>query len=615
MNKEALKDLFDSRIFRLSSELESLHSRYNIIAFSRLTVMAGIIGVLILYLYTSFPILNHILLMALIIFFGWLIVIHKTTKDQIAHKKYLVLINRNEINCIEGNVRSNDEGNVYMDPSHPYTSDLDIFGISSLYQTFCRAETRGGRDLLAQWFSSKAETPEILLRQAAVKELAPLIDWRQDLQAHAMPLNNPEKRKGRLEATEDIRKMKEWLASPSFIIHNSKLLYLVFFIQTATLLAIIAIAIGASSKLLILPVAINVLLTSLHTKKIVKVREMTSQQASYLRSFANILSCIEGKEFSAEKLRFVKQMITTESIPASHKLKHLSNLLYNLDATLNPYFYPVGNYLFLWELFWNYRLEKWKQTNQTCIELWIKGIYELEALASIGSATFIRTDWCFPVLSASPFIVKANEMAHPLIPENKRVSNNLEISGLGKTLVITGSNMSGKSTFLRTIGTNAVLAFSGAPVCAATFEISQMQLYTSMRTQDSLEENTSSFYAELKRLRGLLEIVTLSNPVLYLLDEILKGTNSQDRHKGAIALIYQLTQSNATGLISTHDIELGKVAAKLPEKVSNHSFNSYLKDGILTFDYKINNGICNSFNASELMRQIGIKINDPAIEV
>jgi DNA mismatch repair ATPase MutS len=263
----------------------------------------------------------------------------------------------------------------------------------------------------------------------------------------------------------------------------------------------------------------------------------------------------------------------------------------------------------LWDLFYLLRLETWKEQVTADIQKWMDAVSEAETINSLAGYYHANPDYILPVISSGDLHLEAKDMAHPLIVKGKGVSNSIALQGRGKTIVVTGSNMSGKSTFLRTVGINAVLAMAGAPVCATYFAVSLCQVFTSMRTQDSLEESTSSFYAELKRLKQLIDSLPAEQPILYLLDEILKGTNSHDRHLGAQALIRQLHKHNATGFISTHDLALGEMADELPDSVFNYSFNSEIVDDKLYFDYTLRQGVCQSFNASKLMQQIGIEMN------
>ncbi|MFT6827261.1 MAG: DNA mismatch repair ATPase MutS [Roseivirga sp.] len=271
--------------------------------------------------------------------------------------------------------------------------------------------------------------------------------------------------------------------------------------------------------------------------------------------------------------------------------------------------YHIFNFLFILDVYWLIRAERWKKRTQEDIGAWFEAIGEIEALNSLGAYHFSNSEFSFPTISETPFDIKATAMGHPMINPLKRVSNDFDFSGKGGICLITGSNMSGKSTFLRTVGVNSVLALMGAPVCAQSMQISKLQVFTSMRTQDDLEESVSSFYAELKRLKQLLGSINNELPTLFMVDEVLKGTNSEDRHTGATALIKQLNKAYAFGFVSTHDLTLGTITTEL-QGIKNYSFNSVIENDDIIFDYTLTPGICKSFNATKLMQKMGIEIID-----
>jgi DNA mismatch repair ATPase MutS len=264
----------------------------------------------------------------------------------------------------------------------------------------------------------------------------------------------------------------------------------------------------------------------------------------------------------------------------------------------------------MWDFIWMYRLENWREKYLEQVKGSLDVLASFESIASIAAHQYANPTHAIPEISETPFEFTAEQLAHPLIFVSERISNDLSMKGVGHTIIVTGSNMSGKTTFLRTVGINMVLAFVGAPVCAHKLRVAPAQVYTAMRTVDNLAESTSSFYAELKRLRILLNMTEQGEPVFYLLDEILKGTNSRDRHLGAMALIRQLHNRYSSGMISTHDLELGAMEEELKGSVENYSFNSTIEGDKILFDYKLQRGICGSFNASKLMQLMGIAIKE-----
>lgn len=274
---------------------------------------------------------------------------------------------------------------------------------------------------------------------------------------------------------------------------------------------------------------------------------------------------------------------------------------------MNHFFYAIINGLWFLDVYLVRFSEKWKQGNGARFRRWTSVVSEMEVLSSVAGFHYSNADYVFPRVSSQPYSIRFARLGHPLIAEGARVCNDFAMNGRGTIAMITGSNMAGKSTFLRSVGVNMVLALMGAPCCAGFTEVSNMKVFSSMRTQDNLEQGVSSFYAELKRVEQLLQLITKGEPVFFLLDEMFKGTNSEDRHKGGFSLIKQLQGLNAFGIISTHDLELARIA-DAHGLATQYSFNSKILDGQLLFDYKLTHGRCTDFNASELMRRSGIRI-------
>ena len=277
------------------------------------------------------------------------------------------------------------------------------------------------------------------------------------------------------------------------------------------------------------------------------------------------------------------------------------------DARLNVFAFFFLNSFLLWDLRQLLALNKWKQTHKESVTHWFAAISQMEVLCSLASLAFNQPHWCFPEIAEDHFTLIGKDFGHPLIMPAKRIDNTFSSMGTAKVALITGSNMGGKSTFLRSIGVNAVLAMMGSPVCAASFTISPVKLMSSMRIADNLAENTSTFYAELKKLKQIIEAVDQKEKVFILLDEIFRGTNSLDRHTGSIALIKQLIRQNAVAVIATHDVELTRLKDEYTQSISNYHFNVQVdKNDELFFDFKLKSGICQSMNATILMRKIGI---------
>ncbi|MDO1448822.1 DNA mismatch repair protein MutS [Rhodocytophaga aerolata] len=593
--------IYQQRLQQFEQETAAWHKQYNAVSWIRVFVfLAGVAGTIILY---QMGIATYLIAGYAFVCLGLFLFFMKK-HNQIAYTRNqfrnLVTINQDEINRLQGKHYPPETGQLHADAAHPYATDLDIFGRSSLFTLLNRTTTWGGNLLLANWLKYKAPVEQIHQRQQAVQELASQLGWQQEFQATGMHAKT---------ASEDLELLLQWINTKSRIKPQKLLVALIYVMPVLTLTAIgLAIFTDITYHLPALCILINWAILGFTFREVKDASEQTSKSAHILKIYANLLKIIENSTFTSAALQRLKEQLKYPHSTASAKIKQLSSLLYSLEARQNAYFYMVVSSTTLWDLFFLLRLETWKEQVTADIQKWLDTVSEAEVLSSLAAYSHANPTYVMPVISPDDLYLEAQNMAHPLIVKGEAVSNSVSLQGKGKTIVVTGSNMSGKSTFLRTVGINAVLAMAGAPVRASYFAISLCQVFTSMRTQDSLEESTSSFYAELKRLKQLIDSLPSNKPILYLLDEILKGTNSHDRHLGAQALIRQLHKHNASGFISTHDLALGEMAEELPGSVFNYSFNSEIVNDKLYFDYKLRQGVCQSFNASKLMQQIGIEM-------
>jgi DNA mismatch repair ATPase MutS len=293
---------------------------------------------------------------------------------------------------------------------------------------------------------------------------------------------------------------------------------------------------------------------------------------------------------------------------AAEEIKSLGMILDRFDLRGSMIGILFFNPFLLWDVRQMIALNRWRKRNKAIVNKWFDAVAETELVHSLSTLHFNQPGWCFPEFTSQHFTLIGKVAGHPLLPETQRVSNDFKLEGSAKISLITGSNMAGKSTFLRSLGVNMVLAQMGAPVCAHSFLLSPVQLVSSMRIADNLAENTSTFYAELKKLRTIIELVKAHQPVFILLDEILRGTNSYDRHKGSAALIKQLIKEQAVAVIATHDVELAGMEEGFPLSIENYHFDVEVEGEELYFDYKLKGGVCQSLNASILMKKIGIDL-------
>jgi len=514
--------------------------------------------------------------------------------------KTLIKINENELDCLK--TRHSNlfyDGSEYFEPNHPYASDLDVFGQHSLFQLINRSVTKTGNDTLTSWLEKPSPNQEISKRQEAVKELAKKIDWRQNITQYGF--------ENKLK-NDDPGFVIEWgkKASP---FHGKKVLQIAVTIMPfLSLGALVYSFIGSQAPITIMVLA-SIGIHYYNFRKVSRAHEQTSKRGEMLKTYSYIIEQFEKENWNSEKLNELKSKLGSNDRLTSKKIQQLSKLIELLDQRLNVMVQILLNLLFFYELHILFRIDKWKQKYGSETGKWFAAIGEIESISSLSNLSFNHEDWAFPKISEKHFELELNEAGHPLIDEKMRVNNDYLLNGPGTVHIVTGSNMAGKSTFLRTVGVNIVLALSGAPVCAKEMRVSNVEVNTSMRIKDSIEDNESSFYAELKRIQQVIEKVNNKEKTLLLLDEILRGTNSKDKHTGSRALIKQLVKHDAVAMVATHDLELSILEEELPGQVENRFFDIKIDGEQLYFDYKVQKGFCKTFNAPILMKKMGIDLD------
>lgn len=592
--------VFQQRITQFETAIQAVNKKLDRIAWTRLLVFVLAGGGQVWSWYQN----EWLWLPVLVAGLAGFIAIIKWNEVVNEEKAYLELkkrINEEEIARLEGRLDSFDEGMDHDDITHPFSSDLDLFGHHSLFQLVSRASTQYGKNTLASWMQKTASPKEIRKRHAASEALAENIDWRQEFQATGMLSKAPGDPLDVLDAW--VKEEPVMAKSPIYRIIPLVLPPITLALTVLALIPIIhwGFALGTF--------ALHIIAIRSIQKYSHEVFQKIERRAPFLAAFGKLIQQMETLETKTELTDAYKTRLAKEGKTAYQEISSLSKLLVRLELRLNGLPYYIMNYTFFWDMIWLVRLERWKVRHRDHILDWFRVIGEMEALASLAALRYARNDWNHPEIMEDDFHLEGEGLGHPLIPGNVRITNPISLPAPGRIWLITGSNMSGKSTYLRTVGINVVLALMGAPVCADSLRISPMQVATSMRTQDSIEENTSSFYAELKRLKMVIDRVERGEHVLFLLDEILKGTNSRDRHTGARALINQLQQGGGSGLVSTHDLELVDLEETLKGAVKNYSFNCEVSpNGELDFDYTLTDGMCRSMNATALMKTMGIKM-------
>ena len=488
-------------------------------------------------------------------------------------------------------------GDRFVDPAHPYSSDLDLFGRGSLFELMCTARTRAGEDTLATWLCTPTAPAEIGARQVSIAELGPRLDLREELSLLGADIGaglHPEE----LTAWGEAAPTLHWPAL--------RLVAAVLVALTASaFLAYVAGWVGP------LPVAVGVLAQALlaaplrkRVRAVIRAVELPGRDLGLL---VDLLTRIERESFSAPRLAAVRAALDSRGVPPSRRIAQLERLINLLDARRNQLFAPLAP-LLLWGTQLALAVEAWRAVSGPAVARWLQVVGEFEALCALGTYAYEHPDDPFPEIGADAPLFDAEAIGHPLLPVARCVRNDVHLAADLAVLVISGSNMSGKSTLLRTVGVNAVLAQAGAPVRARRLRLSPLAVGTSMRIADSLQAGTSRFYAEIQRLRQIVDLAAGPRPLLFLLDEILHGTNSHDRRFGAEAIVRGLVQRGAIGLVTTHDLSLATIADALAPRAANVHFEDHLEDGRMTFDYQLRPGVVRKSNALELMRAVGLEV-------
>ncbi len=531
--------------------------------------------------------------------FVWLIGKQAKQQKELEFDENLLKVLSNEIEHLTEVKNIYDPGTAFADGLHPYTDDLDIFGQSSLFHFVNRCNTQSGKNILAGWFKTSAEKMEIEFRQQAVIELKERIKETFGFRAQLIAFAGTELHK--LSGS-----LREGLKEKLAFVHKNRLKnYVKPLPYLIAALIVGAVFNGIFLRLLGFFMLVNFFISGVYGKQTNAVYAGFSRSSGQLTAFASVLNWIEGKSWKSNYLQKLVASCESESGQKAHQqIASLGKILQQFDYRLNMIVGTILNFLFLWDLRCTIKLAVWQETASTNVTDSFEVISAFEALISLSTLHYNHPDWPFPKIT-SGFYVEAVALGHPLIAEEKRISNNYSMEH--KTVdVITGSNMAGKSTFLRTLGINLVLAYAGAPVCAERLTVSVMKIVSYMRIKDSLNESTSTFKAELDRLKMILVKTASENDVLVLIDEMLRGTNSKDKYAGSKAFIERLVSQQTAALVATHDLQIADLADDHPGLVRNFHFDIRMQNQDMFFDYQIKDGACKTFNASILLREIGL---------
>jgi len=490
-----------------------------------------------------------------------------------------------------------DRGDRYLDPDHPYAGDLDVFGRGSLFERLCTARTRAGQDALAARLAAPSGIGEVRERQAAVDELRGRLDLREEvaLLGEDVPVGI------------DAATLEDWGSAPP-VLRGPLVPAAALALGTIGLTVLVLWFSRVVGPLPLLgAIAANLLLAAPFRRRVARVIAFADRPTNELDLLSRILARFEAERFESPLLVRLRSELEADGAPPSVRIRKLVRRIQLVDAGRNQLFMPIAM-LVLWQTQLAFAVERWRARDGRHVGRWLEAVGEIEALLALATWAYECDGDPFPELSEEGPVFEAKAIGHPLLPDDRCVRNDLSLGGGLHLLVVSGSNMSGKSTMLRTAGVNGVLAFAGAPVRAEALRLSPLRIAASMRVQDSLLEGDSRFYAELKRLKQVVDLAETDPPVLFLLDELLSGTNSHDRAAGAEGLVRGLVERGAIGLVTTHDLALGRIADALAPRAANVHFEDQLEGGEMSFDYRLRPGVVQKSNALELMRAIGLEV-------
>jgi hypothetical protein len=490
-----------------------------------------------------------------------------------------------------------EPGTRYLSDAHPYALDLDIFGPGSLFERLSTARTRAGEDTLAQWLSAPASPEEIRVRQAAVNELRDRLGLREDIALLGADI----------PAGVDLAALAQWGAAPRVL--GGRWGRVAASVLVAAVVGTLAGWLGGDLPLYAFLAALGAeaAFGAWHRRRVAQVVAPVERRSRDLALFAGLLARIEREQFTTPRLQHIRAALNVTGRPPSQRIAQLARLVHWLDSNRNVYFALVSP-LVLWTTQLAFAVEAWRAVSGPQVGRWLAAVAEFEALCALAAYAYENPADLFPEIVAAGPCFEGQQLGHPLIRDARCVRNDVSLGGELRVLVVSGSNMSGKSTLLRTVGVNAVLALAGGPVRARHLRLSPLAVGATLRIQDSLQAGRSRFYAEIQRVRQLMDLARGQPPLLFLLDEIFHGTNSHDRRIGAEAVVRSLADLGAIGLVTTHDLALTYIAEQLAPRAVNVHFEDHLENGSIRFDYRMKPGVVQHSNALALMRAVGLDV-------
>lgn len=602
-----MKDVYsyyNENIDAYKRRLGNLKRKIHLMGSIRLALVAAAVFSLWIFRNESWQWLTGITV-AYVIPFALLMWYHTKMYARKVYAETLIKLNEDELKGLDYDFSAFDGAPEKSSGEHSFSLDLDLFGPRSLFQSINRTVTAFGRERLADWFLHPlTDKREIIQRQEAIKELSGLSSLRQHFYVSGLIRQDRQNPEGNDLGLLDKLSHREnkFVNSPVWKLLVWLVPFLWLALGTAYFLGWIS---GAILNMYFL---VTVLVAYCRAKEI-NVLYMTVNKMEYIfNMYAELIRAIEEENFQSDELKEICGQLANEKELASHAIKRLSSYIGGLDQRFSLAGI-VFNILYLRDTRHALHLERWKQTYADKLPLWFDALARFDALNSLGGFAFNHPDYIFPEIADTYFKMEGKALGHPLLNREVCVRNDIDIRKSPWFLIITGANMAGKSTYLRTVGVNYLLACMGAPACAESLTVYPARMVTSLRTSDSLASNESYFFAELKRLKMIIDRLQKGEKLFIILDEILKGTNSVDKQKGSLALMKQLVAYKACGIIATHDLVLGTLEEEFPEQIKNYRFEADIKDEELSFSYQLREGIAQNMNACFLMNKMGIIVN------
>lgn len=592
---------YTERLSLTKGQLQQVKKQILRISMLRLTLfIAGVAGIYFFFSQTT------LLIICICLTFLPLFILVKIHNRFFIRKEWLETqahIIQEELQALSGDYSSFEDGKEYVNPEHPYSFDLDIFGRRSLFQSINRTCTFFGKNRLAKWLQNHLhEKTSIEKRQEMIREISEHTLFREQFRVAGLVHHSQ---------SSDAEKIQAWSQSPAQYLHAGWVKAFIWGVPVInSLLLITSLAGWTSFSWLGLSFGIFLVLSFGIIKWATYIQESYGKQLKSLNGYARLIALAKAEDWKSAGMQELMERFNLNGQSPIQALQQLSKELDRLDLRNNQFLYVLLEGSIFFQLQEIVRIERWKARYGQHINEWLETVGELDALCSLGTFAYNHPQYTYPELTEKPFCFLATQMGHPLMPASQCVKNDATIPSRPFFLIITGANMAGKSTYLRTIGVNYLLACVGTPVCCEKLKLHPNQLITSLRTSDSLSDNESYFFAELKRLKRIIDLLNQGQQLFIILDEILKGTNSMDKQKGSFDLIRQFMQLKANGIIATHDLLLGSLIKQFPEEIRNYCFEADIKENELTFSYKLREGVAQNMNACFLMKKMGIILQE-----